>query len=139
MALHCTTLHQAARSGNVAELRRLAGTGANVDDRDAKGETALHWAVVYGHVEAIRVLVELGADKSAKAVGGATALHLATQGGFVEAMEMLTEPVVPIYRRGWIVICAFVAFSYWVAVAVYWAAVLCYWAAAMRRHRRRWV
>ena len=75
------TLHQAATSGDVAEMRRLVANGRNVNERDANGDTAMHLAADYGHAEVLRVLVELGADKEAKNAAGLTAsvwLSLAT-------------------------------------------------------------
>jgi ankyrin repeat protein len=52
------TLTQAARGGDVAELRRLAATGVNIEERDADGMTALHWAAFNGRMEAVKVLVQ---------------------------------------------------------------------------------
>jgi ankyrin repeat protein/uncharacterized protein YjgD (DUF1641 family) len=85
------TLLQAAKDGDVAELRRLVAAGINVDEQNAVGMTGLHWAAGYGHVEAIRVLVELGANKDAKTVGGGTPLHGAVGAGHLEAVKVLAE------------------------------------------------
>jgi hypothetical protein len=54
------TLHDAAWSDDVAEMRRLVAAGVDVDELGEDEGTALLWAAYYGHVEAIRVLVELG-------------------------------------------------------------------------------
>ena len=48
-------LHEAAYAGDVAELRRLAGQGVDLNVQLGEGrQTALHWAAFKGRVEAIR-------------------------------------------------------------------------------------
>ena len=69
------TLHDAAKSGDVAEVRRLVAIGVDLDGRDACGQTALQLAATRGHVEMMMVLVEHGVDKEAKDADGWTALH----------------------------------------------------------------
>jgi hypothetical protein len=86
------TLLQAAKVGDVAEVRKVVALGVNVDERDADGDTALHWAAGNGHVEVLQVLVvELGADKEAKTANGQTALHWAVVNGHMEVMRVLVE------------------------------------------------
>jgi ankyrin repeat protein len=58
-------LHAAAARGDAAEIKRLAGEGANLEARDARGRTALHVAAHRGHAEAARALVAAGADPNA--------------------------------------------------------------------------
>lgn len=55
-------LHAAAASGDVAAIRRLAGAGEKLDQRDGNGRTPLHVAAFRGQVEAIRALIGAGAD-----------------------------------------------------------------------------
>lgn len=55
-------LHAAAASGDVAVIRRLAGAGEKLDQRDGNGRTPLHVAAFRGQVEAIRALIAAGAD-----------------------------------------------------------------------------
>jgi hypothetical protein len=86
-----TTLHQAAASGDVVDLRRLVAKGAKVDERDADGATALHWAAAAGQEEAMRVVMELGANKEATTDDGRTLLHSAAGNGHVEAIKVLLE------------------------------------------------
>jgi ankyrin repeat protein len=71
----------AARTGDVAAIRRLAAAGvdlnASIDtptvfvfpDIDHRGWTALQHAVIRRQVEAVRVLLELGANPDAKRAG----------------------------------------------------------------------
>jgi ankyrin repeat protein len=55
-------LRSAAGSGDVAEVRRLAALGADVNMEDYNRARPLHYAACNGHVEVLRTLVELGAD-----------------------------------------------------------------------------
>jgi hypothetical protein len=77
------TLHQAALSGDVAEVRRLVASGVKVDERDEFGSTALHYAAFPGDVEVMRVLVELGVQVDAQAVNGETPLQTSVRHGEV--------------------------------------------------------
>ncbi|CAM9427000.1 unnamed protein product, partial [Phaeothamnion confervicola] len=66
----CDRRHEAARA-----LLRL---GADVDARDADGQTALAYAVACGHRDVIQVLVDAGADVSAEDDDGDTPLGTAS-------------------------------------------------------------
>lgn len=55
-------LHAAAATGDVTAIRRLAGAGEKLDQRDTNGRTPLHVAAFRGQVEAIRALIGAGAD-----------------------------------------------------------------------------
>ena len=43
-------LHEAARTGNLQELRRLAASGMSLDERDQHNRTALHLSAWAGNV-----------------------------------------------------------------------------------------
>ena len=58
-------LHRAAGQGDVAEIRRLAATGAALDGRDAHGRTPAHVAAFASQDEALRALAAAGADMNA--------------------------------------------------------------------------
>jgi ankyrin repeat protein len=58
-------LHAAAHRGDVAEMRKLIGAGANVNVRDRRGRTPLHVATFGKQREAIRVLANARADLGA--------------------------------------------------------------------------
>ena len=57
-----TGLHAAALRGDVAQLQRLASTGANLNATDANGRTPVHVATFAQQREAIRALAKSGAD-----------------------------------------------------------------------------
>lgn len=58
-------LHLAAQAGDAAAIRRLAGAGADVNARDARGRTPAHVAAFASHEAALRALAETGADMNA--------------------------------------------------------------------------
>ena len=58
-------LHAAAAAGNVAEIEKLAGAGASLEDKDGNSRTPLHVAVFMGKRDAARALLRLGANPNA--------------------------------------------------------------------------
>lgn len=71
-----SALHDATRHGDLAEVRRLIGAGAEVNSRDFRGQTPLLLAVGYRHLEVAKVLLENGANVNAKDHEGTSALQL---------------------------------------------------------------
>jgi ankyrin repeat protein len=61
-AARYTGLHAAAQQGDVAAIRKLTGSGTQLNARDAYGRTPLHVATFARQREAIRALVSAGAD-----------------------------------------------------------------------------
>jgi hypothetical protein len=57
-----TGLHAAAHKADVAAIRRLAVTGADVNARDGRGRTPLQVATFARQGEAVRALAQAGAD-----------------------------------------------------------------------------
>jgi len=58
-------LHRAAAAGDAGEIRRLAGAGAVIDERDGNGRTPAHVAAFASSGNALRALAEAGADMNA--------------------------------------------------------------------------
>lgn len=58
-------LHRAAHAGDVAEIKRLAESGEDVDVRDRRGRTPAHVAAYASNDAALRALAEAGADMNA--------------------------------------------------------------------------
>ncbi len=71
------TLAAAAALGDVEEVKRLLGDGADVNARDKSGGTPLMAASQSGNLEVVKLLLEKGADVDAKA----GALDLAKEQG----------------------------------------------------------
>ncbi len=65
--LKATPLHTAASRGNLAMVRELVESGAEVEIADCGGRTALMYASKSGSVAASRYLVEMGARVNRKA------------------------------------------------------------------------
>ncbi|HEX8557218.1 MAG TPA: ankyrin repeat domain-containing protein [Pyrinomonadaceae bacterium] len=75
-------LYEAARRGDIAEVRAALDRGADVNARFRYGATALFKAAERGHTEVVRLLIERGADVTVKdTFYGATALYWATDKG----------------------------------------------------------
>lgn len=70
-------LIEAAKHGDVQELRALISQGVNVDAADARGVTALIVASMAGKLQAVQILLAAGADTSAKDQMGYDAYHAA--------------------------------------------------------------
>ena len=70
----CTALMRAAHDGNLATVRYLLASGADVDGQDAWGRGALHEAAFQGHERVIARLLQAGADVHLQDLGGRTPL-----------------------------------------------------------------
>jgi ankyrin repeat protein len=79
------------KCGSVRVARALLSRGANVDARDACGETALILAARYGRGEVLRVLLNHGAAVDACNNCGHTPLHEAARTGNVDAVHLLLD------------------------------------------------
>lgn len=84
-----TLLFRACSKGNIEEVRDLLQAGANVNARDAEGETPLMYAAVEGHVAIINLLAKKGADIDAVSSNNETALARASLNGRIEAVRTL--------------------------------------------------
>ena len=72
-----TPLHMAARRGTVAIAEALLRVGANLEARDAKGETPLRRAVNCGKGDMVRLLIANGANTLSQDRSGRTVLEAA--------------------------------------------------------------
>jgi uncharacterized protein len=82
-------LHDAAREGNVEEMRALIGEGAEIDARGENGETPLILAILAGHNAVAELLIDRGANVMARNERGLTPLHAAAYSGSVEVARRL--------------------------------------------------
>lgn len=74
-----TSLHEAARNGDVKQLTQLIAAGTDVDIQDEIGCTALHYAAFYGHTDCVSALIKAEANANIKDNDNKTALDLAKQ------------------------------------------------------------
>jgi len=70
-----SSMHEAAESGNVEEIKRLADSGVDVDIMDKLEKTPMHYAVRGRKVECIKLLAALGGDVDAKDVSAIAPIH----------------------------------------------------------------
>jgi len=82
---------QAARRGDVEALERLLAAGADIDARDAHGQTALMLAARIGHHAAVILLVDRGADLNHTAKFHLSALMLAVLNNHSKIVETLVK------------------------------------------------
>jgi ectoine hydroxylase-related dioxygenase (phytanoyl-CoA dioxygenase family) len=71
-----TELVRAVRTGDLAQVERLAVSGEGLDDTGAKGQTALHVAAQAGRADIAACLLSYGADHDVADGAGRTALSL---------------------------------------------------------------
>ena len=87
-----TPVADAARRGDIAEVRALLVQGADANAAHGDGMSALHWAAERGDVEVVEVLVHAGAVvDAATRIGHYTPLHVASTVGQTAVIERLIK------------------------------------------------
>lgn len=81
----------ASDAGDVAELRRLAQTGHDIDATDGYGQTALMRAAHRGRADVVRWLIDHGADLDHTSKFGLSALMLAVIAGHPRIARALAD------------------------------------------------
>ena len=83
---------EAVKEGDVATVRQLIESGADINVAESDGMTPLHWAAGRGYVEVTRLLLEAGADVAVGTrIGTYTPLHLAVREGHTAVSKLLIE------------------------------------------------
>ncbi|KAM6193938.1 ankyrin repeat domain-containing protein 40-like [Sarcoramphus papa] len=73
-------LREAAALGDVEEVRRLLGAGADINSRnEINGWTCLHWACKRNHAQVVSCLLDAGADKQILTAKGELAAQLTSK------------------------------------------------------------
>jgi ankyrin repeat protein len=86
------TVPDAAMTGDLATVRALLKSGADVNAAQGDGVTGLHWAARQGHEELANTLIVAGANVRATTRFGAIApLHLAAERGNGPIVTMLVK------------------------------------------------
>ena len=92
MNLSEQNLFQAARYGDIANVRKYLDLGANIEVKDYRGLTSLQIACIYGHLDVVRLLLDRGAN--VEAVGGRTgqtSLIMASVEGNLDIVKELLD------------------------------------------------
>ncbi len=85
-------LHDAAYAGDLARIRQLVASGANLELKETTyGHTPMLLALEFGKSEAAQLLIQLGANL--KGSVGHRALELAARGGDKKVVQMLLATV----------------------------------------------
>ena len=85
-------LFQAARYGDIANVRKYLDLGANIEVKDFRGLTSLQIACVYGHLDVVRLLLDRGANiEAAGGNTGQTSLIMASMEGNLDIVKELLD------------------------------------------------
>ena len=84
-----TKLHRAVKAGDLAEVKRLIKSGADIDKTNLIRVTPLHMAIIEGHDEIAIHLIKSLADLEKRNMNGQTALHLAAMFGRLPVVKAL--------------------------------------------------
>lgn len=83
---------EAAKKGDVAELKKLLDQGVNVDSKNKYGVTALGFACSKGQLDAVQLLIERGADVNAEdTFYHATPISWAIENGHNDIVKFLLQ------------------------------------------------
>ncbi len=83
------SLHQAAKNGQIAQVKDLLAAGADFNAADGQGKTPLYQAAQNGHKEIVKDLLAAGADANAADQYGRTALYWAAYKGHKDIILLL--------------------------------------------------
>jgi ankyrin repeat protein len=86
---HSSTIHEAAKAGNLAQIQRLTVGGADVNERAVRDETPLMVAALAGQGEIVNYLLQRGAQIDARNASGLSTLHAAAYTGHTDIVTLL--------------------------------------------------
>lgn len=89
--LESSSIHEAAKEGNLNTVSQQLNTGADVNHANESGDTPLTYAAFMGHFEIVDLLIEKGAEVNSKGLAGWSPLHLAAQRGHKKIAQLLIE------------------------------------------------
>ena len=84
-----TSIHKAAKTGNIRAVKQHLTAGVDVNAMDANKMTALHWAAMKGQKKVVELLIIKGANLNAKTSKNLTPLNLADNNFQNEIAELL--------------------------------------------------
>ena len=75
------TINEAAKKGDLADVKRHLHRGVAINTKDGLGCTPLHVAAAHGRLDVVRFLISKGADVNAGDNWGRTPLHMIVREG----------------------------------------------------------
>ena len=88
-----SSLHKAAKKGDIQRIQKLIWSGVDINAADKRGRTALMFAVEEDRLSAVEFLIEKGADVSAMDRKNETALDKARQRGKNDTVAVLENAI----------------------------------------------
>lgn len=85
------SLHEAAATGDIQQIKSLVSGGADVNAKDDKGNAPIHYAVLLANKDVIELLIASGADVNLKDDQGHTALWWAKEQQNDELTDLLLK------------------------------------------------
>lgn len=85
-------LIEAAKKGNLENVKYYLSVWADIHARNEDGHTALHFSAKSGHLGVVKCLLQQGADTEAKNSEGKTPLDLARANNNQEVVQLLRNP-----------------------------------------------
>ena len=82
-------LIDAAKKGNIEDIKQHLAAGGDVSFRNKNGDTMLNYAAYLGHKEIVELLVENGAEVNSKGLADWTPLHLAARNNKKQIVQLL--------------------------------------------------
>ena len=82
-------LIDAAKKGNIEDIKQHLAAGGDVNSRNKNGDTLLNYAAYLGHKEIVELLVENGAEVNSKGLADWTPLHLAARNNKKQIVQLL--------------------------------------------------
>jgi serine/threonine-protein phosphatase 6 regulatory ankyrin repeat subunit B len=95
------SLHQAAKDGDIEQVKRLIAQGADINAKDRRGNTPLFSAMGNRDDEMLKLLVDRGAEVNVSGNHGTTLLDNAIWRGDVKIVEYLLDEGADINLRGY--------------------------------------
>lgn len=87
------TIHEAAKQGDLADVKRHLQMDEDANTRDNDGWTPLMLAAYNGHLDVVKFLVATGVDINTSAKDGWTPLMWAESNGKRDVADFLKQPV----------------------------------------------
>ena len=84
-------LMEVASKGRIGRIREMMSEGADVNDKDAAGQTPLMRAAANGHVSTCLSLIVMGANPNEKDQSGVTALMHAAEAGQADVIRAFAQ------------------------------------------------